>query len=224
MKFLAIHLGLGDAIAFADLAVRIADGEPMIFPCWGKNIVSVKSLFVDHPNIEVHAIRNDMDLLSSSLMAGKQWIGVGHYSRNPHIDRDGQDMVEWVYRTAGIDPATRFDSGLVSKAAKHVEQCGLVTPEDGVRIIAHQDGSRGFVIAHEYLIGDDRHLEYIKFDPHRSILRYALALERAAEVHCIDSSILHLVEQVQPTGKLFYHRYPRQHSENHRLRHDWLVL
>lgn len=216
MKFLAWHLGLGDAIAFADLAVRIADGGPMLVPCYAHNVVSVKSLFVNHPNI---GICDPMDpVIVKFGIEKKDIVNLGHYS-GVHR-KEGEDMVEWVYRTAGMDPTTRFDSDVVANAAKSVDQ-HYICAHCSLR---HEDAKRGFVIDRNRFRGSDLNQVDVMNDG-TSILRFAKFIKNAPMIDCIDSSFLHLVEQLWPTGKLFYHKYARPHSESYRtLRHNWTVI
>ena len=197
MKFLAWHLGLGDAIACADLAVRLADGEQMFVPCYAHNEVSVRSIFVNHPNI---GICDPLDpVIVKFGIERKDIIDLGSYSGIPR--KEGEDMVEWMYRTAGMDPATRFDSQMVAKAA-HGYGTYFVT---GHAILVHQDNDRGFVTDRKYIpVGN---VVGVNSAAGKSILAWWKSIETAAEIHCIDSSVLHLVEQLQPTGKLFYHKY-----------------
>lgn len=214
MKFLAWHLGLGDAIAFADLAVRLADGEPMLVPCYTHNVMSVRSLFVDHPNI---GICDPMDpVIVKFCIEKKDIINLGHYSGIKR--KKGEDMVEWVYRTAGLRVEDRtFD--VVNMACMAVDQI----PFGDFSHLSHDDPERGFVIREDQRTPPMNTMMVERSDA--SIFRYAHAVGIARSIDCIDSSFLHLVEQLQPTGKLFYHKYARPHSESYRtLRHNWTVI
>lgn len=213
MKFLAWHMGLGDAIAFAELAVNLADGEPMMVLCWRKNEVSVRSLFVNHPNIGTVVVDSDAEVVQMGTLDNA--INIGHYSGIPR--NYGEDLIEWVYRTAGVVHEFRFDQGVVAKACERMGQI-LISTQFPWPLI-HDDKERGFVIREQVP-------DYWKsLHDEGSILRWRDTIQAAPEIHCIDSALLHLVEQLQPTGKLFYHKYARPGSENYRtLRHNWTVL
>lgn len=103
MKFLAWHLGLGDAIAFADLAVRIADGGPMLVPCYAHNVVSVKSLFVNHPNVELCPAW-------SGMCEGK--LGIACVGGSALMGRVSPSCIPSMRARGGM-METRFDSGSV---------------------------------------------------------------------------------------------------------------
>ncbi len=233
MRFLNWHMGLGDAIAFADLAVRIADGEPMYVPCWDRNLLSVASIFINHQNITAVPILNSDDL--KALTGLHDAICIGHYSG--HERRLDEDFVQWCYRTASSSEgivfhlADRFDNEVVKKAA-HAWKPGQLTdvqvkPQtpDHYHFI-HQDRERGFNIDPrkngpawwEGVCQPEHH-------PSVSILAWSQLLENAKYVHAIDSAFLHLAEQLRPTGKMHYHRYARPGSEDyHTLRHNWNIL
>ena len=224
MKYLQWHMGLGDAIAFADLAVRIADGSPMVVPCYDKNAVSVQSIFVNNPNIIVTPIDGNLDVAADFEM-----VRLGCYSGMPR--NEGEDMIEWVYRTAGRDHRERFDDGVVMKASAEWPHGQLTdvqvkpqTPEHYHFI--HKDDERGFSI--DPRKNGPAWWEGIckpKYHPSVSILAWCQLLVDAKYVHCIDSAFLHLAEQLRPRGELFYHKYARPGSESYNtLRHKWTVL
>lgn len=225
MRFLAWHCGLGDSIAFAELAVVIANGEELTVPCWATNEVSVNSIFIHYPNIQVRVVESDYEV--QTLARDPNAIRIGHYSGIPR--KEGEDMVEWVYRTAGMDPATRFDNREVADAAYSYCVINYVPSPTGT-VLIHEDIDRGFRIDRRRIpnqvrtpfvwsVNDPR-----MQDPTRSILGWASAIMGSSEIHCIDSSFLHLVEQLQPTGKLFYHKYARVGSLDYHFRHKWKVL
>lgn len=216
MRFLAWHLGLGDAIAFADLAVRIADGEPLLVPVLFHNEDSVESLFIDHPNINFGFFDSGASFDKFVQDTDYELIRLGHYSGIPRTECE--DMIEWIYRTAGINPVTRWEDDVVFKASKSVRRRTIGTALSWY----HEDTDRGFVIDRSRVPGGC-HQSF--GNNGESILRYVWLIRSALRIDCIDSAFLHLVEQLQPTGKLFYHKYARPNSEAYRtLRHQWTVL
>lgn len=230
MKFLAWHMGLGDAIAFADLAVRIADGDKLIIPCWEHNEMSVRSIFVNHPNIEVLSTKRDIgdDQVHVEMSQGADVYRLGHHSYVPR--RFDEDMIQWIYRTAGRDPRERFENEVVRKAAAKWPHGQLtdvqVRPQMSPYYFVHEDPYRGFIID----INKDGTRWWggicrPTYHRHASILAWCGLLENAKYVQVIDSAFLHLTEQLNPKGKLFYHHYARPNSENYRtLRHHWNII
>jgi len=65
------------------------------------------------------------------------------------------------------------------------------------------------------------------FNEKGSMLQYAQAIENAPEIHVIDSSFYHLTECLNPTGKLFLHRYARFYCPGFHdipARHKWEII
>jgi hypothetical protein len=75
-----------------------------------------------------------------------------------------------------------------------------------------------------FIIDTPMDLSYIRPIKEGSILRYVEALKNAEEIHCIDSSFLHLVERVETNGKLFYHKGARPHSTDFNFKKDWTIV
>lgn len=215
MKLIQSHLGNGDLLAFADLIVRLADGERAMLTCWEENMVNAKSIFINHPNIEPFPAQ-DIALIDQAYQP--EWIKLGHYSGVPRLE--GEDMIEFVYRTAGRDHRERFENEVVRKATEKVGW--HYAPSWTKLILVHDDESRSFKIDPSHFPSGN---VLLANDFGLSILAYWRAIEMAAEIHCIDSAFLHLAEQLQPQGKLFYHAYARPSSESYNtLRHPWVVL
>lgn len=213
MRFLAWHLGLGDSIAFAELAVTIANGEELTVPCWARNEVSVNSIFVHYPNINVRVVESDHEV--QTLARDPKAICLGHYSKIHR--KEGEDSIQWVYRTAGEDVSQRFDRKVIPLACAEVYQINNV---ERLPVI-HEDKARGFPIDRRLLKG----VMHVKVrDEGTSILSWAKVLTKAYEVHCIDSAILHLCEQLETPADLFYHKYARLGSLDYHFRHKWTVL
>lgn len=222
MKLIMSHLGLGDHIAFADLIVRLADGKDAALPCWQHNEVSVKSIFVNHPNIKVVPILTDLD---TDQLADDcdEHVLLGYYSNMPR--EEGEDSIQWVYRTAGMDPSVRFENDVVRKATDkegQITKSGVSMPS-GLYSFVHRDMERGFDMDHSLIPIKNRLYPYPSTGA--PILAWATILSEANEVHVIDSAFLHLSEQLNPRGKLVYHKYARPNSESYKtLRHPWTVL
>jgi len=58
-------------------------------------------------------------------------------------------------------------------------------------------------------------------DPYRNLLAFRKLICRAAEIHCINSSVLHLVDGLPTTARLFYHAVRKT---DFTLRPCWTVV
>lgn len=215
MIFVAWHLGLGDAIACAAIVAKLAKTEDrVVIPCWSHNKVSVKSLFVDYPNV---VVRSDSD--RGTFEGECKTMALGHYNKDmPQLQ--GKDFVEWFYRQAGMDISEKEKYCPVKKAAEKEGQFNTVHIY-GDKIL-HEDKERGFIINLPGMGRMRNVYEITKTD--KSILRYSEILSNYKEVHCIDSSFLHLAEALNVSGKKFYHKYARPESTDYNYLKNWNVL
>lgn len=208
MKVL-FNLGLGDAIAVAPIIAKLAqENESVLLPCWKHNLVSVESFFIDHPNIAVVPFDTESEMLRWGFDAE---IRLGFYGTS---DKDpGEDFVQRFYRQAHFDMSEKEKYCPILKASKKYNQYDFGNDFNFI----HDDYIRGFSI---------NNFNGIKpFNDSQSILRHTNNLFKAKEIHCIDSSFLHLAEAVPTTGKLFYHKYARPNSTDYKyLKKEWTVI
>jgi len=205
------HIGLGDIIATAAIINKLAmdAGEVIILPCYDHNEESVRSIFINVPNIELDIIHYKEGVWPEFLYDGKSFA-LGHYA--PDKQRPDEDFVQWFYRQAGMTYEDRQKYCPIKEASKKVLQTTVSKFEYD---FIHDTASNGeFKISYQ----TDR----ITFRPgkHGSILKYCEAIENAYQVHCIDSSFFHLTECLNPKGELFYHK-TRPNSPNYNPIHLW---
>lgn len=104
-------------------------------------------------------------------------------------------------------------------------------------IFMHEDEERGYLIDRKR-IKSKLPIVKVKYDPNVSVLAYRELIENAAEIHCIDSSIFHLVNallwpnkhisdvkgKTNGIPKLFYHWYARPYSPQFNMHPEWNKL
>ena len=61
---------------------------------------------------------------------------------------------------------------------------------------------------------------------YKNIFLYRNLIENANEIHCIDSSFLHLVERVDTSAKLYYHNVKNLDTKgaNMKLIKNWEII
>lgn len=217
---IAIHLGLGDTIVCAAIIAKLAtENEVVEIPCWKHNEVSVSSFFVNYPNVKVVVLDNFVGVDSEWAMLCD--LRLGHYNHNlPQLPNE--DFVQWFYRQAGIDISEKEKCCPIFEASKIIEQPILGWDKIcEIPIIIHDDPKRNFNINTENL----KTQQLRPYPANKSILQWANWLNKTTEIHCIDSSFLHLVECLPTTGKPFYHKYARPNSTDYNyLKKDWTIL
>lgn len=231
--FLKWHLGLGDAIICAPLAVELAKlHDGLTVPCYDHNLISVQSLFANYPYIDVIPFTNEFRV-HEYVKKHPLIIPIGFYKETPQLP--GETFDRFFYRTAGVNFEYRWGP-VVEKAC----QAYVGGPESDP-IFIHEDRDRGFIISPpkviEHGLGgwskDDKKIGVVGFSyssPGKkdgSILEHFNLLMTAKQIHVIDSSFLHLVESLPVTAELFLHRYARptnRPEDQVELRKKWKIL
>lgn len=203
------NLGLGDHIVVAPIVASLARNNDKIrVACYPHNMESVKSLFINYPNVEV--VQDNVNL---------EWnYNLGFY--NPIAKRNDESFVDWFYRqSAELNKGKRIyiDYSYIYKAVDKISQFPI--PKEDY-IFLHEDLERGFKIDRSKL----PEMRIVVPTKAKSILSYANLLMGAKEVHVIDSSFLHLAGALK-IDKVIYHSYARYGSEkNYKLNKNWIML
>jgi hypothetical protein len=192
MILVAWHLGLGDAIACAAIVSKLAqENDTVVVPCWDRNEESVKSFFIDHPNVIVKAESN-----KEKIEGNCEVLKLGYY--NPELPQlPDEDFVQWFYRQAGMDITDKEKYCPVKKAAEKSDQFTIKVSEFS---FCHDDSLRGFNIKRDLV----KLKPSYKPKADGSILKHSELLLTAKEVHCIDSSFIHLAEALGVKWIRFY--------------------
>jgi hypothetical protein len=216
--------GMGDALAFAGLCVYLSRFHGKVFfPCNPKNELSVRSVFVHHPEIEV------IGLDTGKTMAKKGGslppvISLVFDARDVFASDSTLDMYQRVYEKFDVPYSARWDDSPIPEAVKSARQQPV---PKGKYVFIHSDPSRGYDISTDRLPAYIPRV-YARQIPGMSILSYAEVIEHAEEIHCIDSAFFHLSEQLHPRGKLFLHRSARSTYvpvlKDYMTRHNWIII
>lgn len=216
--FLDWNLGLGDAIICNGLVRTLA--APMVpyavreivLPCWERNLPTVRHMFSDLPNVHVVTVEHDgQGVLEPGF--GRQLLSIGINYHGP-INHDQWDKL--FYDRAGVSFDAKWNKFLVPVSGSE-EPVSVKAP-----CLFHDDVERGFVIDKSRLP-----TAWWRISPRHLLTDWRYVIRDAAEIHCIDSSVLHLAELLPTTGKLFYHKYARaQGNPRHTdavFRKAWVV-
>lgn len=219
MKIIHGHLGLGDHIATVGIVIHFALQEDIVVvPVWKHNYNTIKSFYVNFKNVKLLTYSGQ-----DAIFNVDECLGLGHYNILPQ--RDHEDFVQWFYRVANVPILEKkLHNHHFIKAAESVKQLEIGKQDF---ILIHDDTEREFRITHKEPIKYSSifYPKLNKSTPNESILQYSEALKHAKEIHCIDSSFLHLAECLETTGELFYHKYARPNSTDYKyLTKNWKVL
>ena len=225
--YLDWNLGLGDAILCNGLVRWLARehaGRHIVLPAYEQNMASVYAMFLNLDHIQViqvgdmHAMMNAADANCDVLRVGLSnpaWGTVEPFDRA-------------FYEFAGVPFDAKWDMFHVPESGTELRP-GLL---DKPYVLIHEDVKRGFEIDGAK-IPDAGWLrrQYIPIfvEPKTPLITdWRYMIQEAAEIHCIDSSIMHLAELLPTTGKLYYHRYARSKDAREKVeavfRKDWIII
>jgi hypothetical protein len=209
--YLDWNLGLGDAIICDGLVRALAEsGRKITLPAWPRNLESVANMFADLPNVEVIEANGD----GLPDRPGEEIISIG--LRGPvYPDSYKESFDQHFYRRAGLPWEYRY-----SKFKLPPNNPQRKVPTFPFALI-HGKASDGSRISKENIDSD---IFQLRVEDHLDspLAAWVDTIAAAAEIHCLDSSFVHLVESVPSTNNLFFHAYARPCF--FQLRKPWSIL
>lgn len=220
-------LGLGDHIICNGLVRNIVKPENKYrLVVKERNLDSVKFMYRDLDNLEYYILdeHSDPRYFIETYKRPKIFID---FSIHHNLLMNGMPFDKAFYHQLNIDFDKRWDDfyilrdidsekNLTAKLNSNNEPYCLIhsTTSDGVDRINY-----------DYI---DKNLKQIKIIHSETIFDYIDLIENANEIHCVDSSFLHLVESVSVnTEKLFYHKKLKQKYGNfihHVSKKKWIEI
>lgn len=227
------HLDLGDAIICNGLVREYAKKYDRVAVFTKpNNLVSVTFMYRDLPNVEI--IPGDADFAKMFISLNFLRLGKFHYDKAkiigyPYIDQNsGETFEQQFYRAAGVDFEKKWGSFYFERdRAGEQVLFDKATPK-GDYIFVHDDAPRNFPIDPEKL-PKNYPVVFPKKEFTSNVFDYCMLLEKAKEIHVIDSSFMFLVDNLtyeNPGQKLVVHRYSRPNFvwSLPILRKNWEIL
>lgn len=218
--FLYHHLGLGDHILCRELVRHLLaiHGSLGLF-VKRPYLESVRFMYRDDPAIRFFAVRDDREVARFL----RHWpdaacIRIGF----DELDISRHSFAEDFYRQFGLDYAKRWEGTVRRDPEREEALYRRLVGHPGPYLFLHDDPGRGYVIDRRRVTPD---LPIIRPLPGLTpnIFDYALVMERAAEIHCMDSSFRHVADTLGLSGpRLFLHLYAKGVDVPSRL--PWTVL
>ena len=218
--FIHHHLGLGDHIICNGLVryiIKKYDVKNMCVVAKYSNINNVKRMFEDVPEVQFLAINEDKEFLDFYKTQGNTPLfRVGFEKcRNQEFDRS-------FYESVGVPFQARWEYW---DFQRNYEQENLLIEELDITedyIFVHDVSSVG---TYDLNIDSDlRQIKLSRLKSEKSIFDWLGIIERAKEVHCINSSMIHLINSYNFNNKKFYHTIKetlRRENMGFTLQNDW---
>lgn len=218
--FVYHHLGLGDHIICQALVRHFAAEHGSVGLMVRRSYLdSVRFMYRDDPAVRFFVVRNDREVEAFlGLWPATRHIRVGH----EHLNISKVTFAENFYNQFGLDYACRWDGSIRRDPAREAELFHRMVTLPGPYIFIHEDTKRGFGIDSKRLPNNIPIIRsQLGLTP--NIFDYGLVLERAAEIHTIDSSFRHVVDTLNLTEpRRFLHLYAKGVDVPARL--PWTIL
>jgi len=135
---------------------------------------------------------------------------------------DNKNCWEYFYEQVEIPYSAKVDYFHIDRDFKEEDRVfKKLNPSNKPYAFVHDDPSRGYNLNTGYL--EDNSLKIIKNDPTENVFHFLTILERAEEIHCMESCFKSLIEIYAKTDKLFYHDF-RGHPLGDRTNKQWKII
>ncbi|MHA2401432.1 MAG: hypothetical protein ACXADH_00455 [Candidatus Kariarchaeaceae archaeon] len=199
------HLGLGDHIICNGLVRKLfAQPSDVTLVVKNKNLINVKRMFKDI-DIVYKSVENDVNIQGTL-----GWCFGGDRS----IDFD-----QSFYKQAGVSFSERWDSFYIERDYKQEKVISDYLNLPSRFALVNDEASAGK--ANVNIQTDLPKVHLRKLPVEKSIFDWMEVIERATEIHCINSSFIHLVDSMAPMAKLFYYNDRPQLPFTRRL--EWIL-
>lgn len=210
------HLGLGDHFICNGLVrefVRRHGVEHCFLPCKIHNLTSVGFMYRDLVNVTPVPVRTFHDVGQYLAVLECPLVKAGfEKARTPDWDVSFYDSV-------GIPISCRWDSFYVQRDERSEKQLiEKLNPAGKPYILVHNESSTG---RYELQIGSELQRIHIEKEQTRNLFDYCRLIENADEIHCIDSSFVHLVESIGTTANCHFHAVKDEGYNEFARRLDW---
>jgi hypothetical protein len=224
------HLGLGDCISCNGLVRKVLSDnhfEKLYLMVKKQHLETVSTMYRDEPKIQCVSIctggefdddgeRKEVDRITSEL-SPTHTLKIGHENYWKLQQAFPQfDCHQRFYAALGYDFSIRYTGFKYERNYEEEERVyKKLNPDNVPYIFVHGDSSRGRLIDYARVSKyNTQNLKVIENDVSESLLNFGLVLERASQVHLMESSFRAYIETLNTdSARLFLHWYVRQ-AEN----------
>jgi hypothetical protein len=211
------HLGLGDHFVCNGLVNFISrhQTDTIDLICKKHNFPTVECLYSENDKINVVPLEFNGDEISKideyGKIQNKSILRIGFYYCDP------TNWDKSFYKQVGIDFIERYRFFKLPKL-----QSGSLLPlPDKKFIFVHNQSSDGIF---DLKIESNLDKILVKKEDTNNLLSYINLIENAEEIHCINSSLFHLIDSMSNiTNKLYYHNI-RKHPYNFQVSAKWSII
>jgi len=214
------HSGLGDAIICNGMVNHLSEKFDKIYLAAHYKIFDhLDYLYSENDNVELIYYEKAIDLYKNNKLPV---LRIGFEKNNKNFNTS-------FYKQLDLDYEISFDMfHIPTDESKENDLQNHLIDKYKVKnqfILIHQESSYGRV---DVKTQSDLNKIYVEkeTDIFKNIFFYKKVIENSQEIHCIDSSFLHLVERVPTSAKLYFHRAKTntQKAEKLYLKRKWEII
>jgi hypothetical protein len=208
------HLGLGDHFVCNGLVNYLSYNRYVHLICKNHNLPTIKSLYSENKNVNVIGIDGKNEITEShnySQKISEPVLYIGFNNCNPN------NWDKSFYDQLSLDFSIRYDWFRLPSILPP-----QLYSEHKEYIFVHNESSdKKF----ELNISSNYYKFIAQKQDTNNLLSYITLLKLAKEIHCIDSSIFHLVDSITDNtyNNLYYHNI-RRHPCNFTVSKKWNIV
>ncbi|WP_417260827.1 hypothetical protein [Celeribacter sp.] len=207
------HLGLGDMIhcngMVRALLAQLPEEQNVRVFCKQSYSSMVEWMYRDDPRIELRCIdqkKRETPEVRRVLRAERatNFLSVGHKAMRP-LEAAHPELFfdQLFYLQLGMPYGNRFSQCYWHRDLEEEERVFRKLAPEGEYAFVHDDPSRGFQLKTEHI-----DIPIVRNDVTESIFHMGLLLERAKEIHCMESSIRCMIESLDVENvQLYWHAF-----------------
>lgn len=211
------HLGLGDHFVCNGLVNFIAKQNTgsIDLICKKHNLPTVEYLYSENNKINVVPIeynKNELEAVNEyGVLNNKTILRIGFQYCDPN------NWDKSFYKQTGIDFIERYRFFKLPRSKPNP----ILQPPSDKYIFVHNQSSDGVF---DLALKSDLPKVYVKKEDTDNLLSYIDLIQNAEEIHCINSSLFHLIDSMPcTTTKLYYHDV-RKHPCSFEVSYKWIVV
>lgn len=215
------HLGLGDLIICNGIINFLSnDFDKIYIPTFEKNLNHTKYLYSGNSTVEIFKIKDENEIYQYKPSVEKLRIG---------FEKNYGEFNYSYYKQLNLPYSYSFDYFKLPKNKENENKLYKYLMEYyGVQkefILIHRTSSQGEVNLQTRKDIPSIFVEK-QSDIFKNIFLYNKLVKDATEIHCIDSSFLHLVERIETNAELYFHPVKKvgKLSEKLKLSKKWNII
>lgn len=211
------HLGLGDHFICNGLVNYLSERvDKLYLMCKENNIETISCLYGDNERVEVISIKNEQkDIELFSRLNNLRVLQIGFK------DFNNQTFDKSFYSQLNLDFSLRYSGFRLPNNITNSNNIYNKLVHNKPYCLIHKTCSEGVI---DFNVETDLDKIYIEPGITKNLLDYVDIIQNAEEIHCIDSSVYHLIDSIDVSAKLYFHNIRGSHDNKIRVSDKWIKI